>query len=117
MDIEELRQYCLHKKATTESFPFDEDSLVFKVMDKMYALISLESPDKISLKCDPQYAVELRERYAGIEEAYHFNKKYWNQVYTNRDVADKLIKELIDHSYAEVLNKFTRRIRLEYEAL
>lgn len=117
MDIEAAREYCLSKKAVTESLPFDEYSLVMKVMDKMFALIDLESGNKISMKCDPEYAIELRERYSAIEPAYHFNKKYWNQVFLYGDADDKLIKELIDHSIEEVLKKFTKKKRAEYEAM
>lgn len=117
MNIETAREYCLSKKATTECFPFDEVSLVMKVMGKMYALIDLEGANTISLKCDPEHAIELRERYSGIEGAYHFNKKYWNQIYFDRDVDDKLTKELIDHSYEEVLYKLTKKLRAEYDAL
>lgn len=117
MNIETVREYCLSKKGTTECFPFDEVSLVMKVMEKMYALIDLEGANTISVKCDPEYAIELRERYSGIEGAYHFNKKYWNQIYFDRDVDDKLMKELIDHSYEEVLKKFTKKLRAEYDAL
>lgn len=117
MDIETLREYCLAKKAVTESLPFDEYSLVLKVMDKMFALIDLEGANKISMKCDPDYAIELRERYAAIDGAYHFNKKYWNQVMLDGDADDKLIKSLIDHAYEEVLKKFTKKKRAEYDAL
>lgn len=117
MDIESAREYCLSKKGVTESFPFDESSLVIKVMGKMFALIDLEIAEKISLKCNPEYAIELRERYNGIEGAYHFNKKHWNQVYLHRDVDNNLIKELIDHSYEEVLKKFTKKLRAEYDSL
>lgn len=117
MDIETLREYCLAKKAVTESLPFDEYSLVLKVMDKMFALIDLEEANKISMKCDPDYAIELRERYAAIDGAYHFNKKYWNQVMLDGDADDKLIKSLIDHAYEEVLKKFTKKKRAEYDAL
>lgn len=114
MNIETAREYCLQKRKTSESFPFDEYSLVIKVMDKMFALIDLESANKICLKCDPGYAVGLREQYEGIEPAYHFNKKYWNQVFMDRDVDDKLMKQLIDHSYEEVIKKFTRKTREAY---
>ena len=114
---ETAREYCLSKKAVTECFPFDEYSLVMKVMDKMFALIDLESANKICLKCDPEYALELREHYVAIEGAYHFNKKYWNQVFLDGDVDDKLLKQLIDHSMEEVLKKFTKKMRTEYEAL
>lgn len=117
MDIETAREYCLSKKATTESLPFDEYSLVIKVMDKMFALIDLEGANSISLKCDPEYAIELRERYSVIEGAYHFNKKYWNQVCLDGDADDQLIKELIDHSIEEVLKKFTKKLRAEYDAI
>lgn len=117
MDIESVREYCLSKKGVTETFPFDDVSLVMKVMDKMFALIDLNLAEKISLKCDPEYAIELRDRYNGVEGAYHFNKKYWNQVFFNRDVDDKLLKELIDHSYEEVLKKFTKKLRAEYDSL
>lgn len=117
MDIESAREYCLLKKAATECMPFDEYSLVMKVMDKMFALIDLGGSGSISLKCDPDYAIELRERYAGIEGARHFNKRYWNRVYLDRDVEERTIRELIDHSYEEVLKKFTKKMRNEYDVL
>lgn len=117
MNIETAREYCLSLKAVTECLPFDEYSLVLKVMDKMFALIDLNGANKISLKCDPEYAIELRERYSAVEGAYHFNKKYWNQVCFDRDADDKLIEKLIDHSYNEVLKKFTKKMRAEYDAL
>ena len=117
MNVETAREYCLSKKGVTESFPFDETSLVMKVMDKMFALIDLEEARCISLKCDPEKAIELREHYNGIEGAYHFNKKYWNSVYYDRDVDDTLVMELIDHSYEEVIKKFTKKLKAEYDAL
>ncbi len=117
MNVETAREYCLSKKAVTECLPFDEYSLVLKVMDKMFALIDLEGARKIALKCDPDYAIELRERYTAIESAYHFNKKYWNQVFFDGDVDDRVVEQLIDHSYEEVLKKFTRKMRIEYDAL
>ena len=111
MDIETAREYCLSKKAVTECFPFDEYSLVMKVMDKMFALIDLESANKICLKCDPEYALELREHYAAIEGAYHFNKKYWNQLSLHGNLSDDLIKSLIRHSYSEVVRKLPKTTR------
>ena len=117
MDIESIREYCIRKKAVTECFPFDEYNLVFKVVDRMFALINLENPDRIFLKCEPEYAIELRDRYNGIEGAFHFNKKHWNQVYLESDVSDSLIKELIDHSYNEVIKKITRRQKEQYNEL
>ncbi|WP_321334751.1 MmcQ/YjbR family DNA-binding protein [uncultured Bacteroides sp.] len=117
MNVETVREYCLQKKAATEGFPFDEYSLVMKVMGKMFALIDLEENNKIALKCNPEYAIELRERHEAIEGASHFNKKYWNQITFNSDVNDELLKRLIDHSYEEVLLKFTKKMRAEYDAL
>lgn len=117
MDIETIRNYCMAKQAVTECFPFDESTLVFKVVDRMFALIDLENNDRICLKCEPEYAIELRDRYNGIEGAFHFNKKYWNQVYLESDVSDRLITELIDHSYNEVIKKFTRKQKAIYNEL
>ena len=117
MNVETVREYCLNKKGTTESFPFDEVSLVIKVMNKMFALIDLEEANHISLKCDPEKAIELREHYSGIEGAYHFNKKYWNQIYFNADACDRLIYESIDHSLDEVVRKFTKKMKDEYAAM
>ena len=106
MNVETVREYCLNKKGVTESFPFDDVSLV-----------DLEEANHIALKCNPEKAIELREHYSGIEGAYHFNKKYWNSVRFDSDVDDKLMKELIDHSYDEVIKKFTKKLRAEYDAL
>lgn len=117
MNVETIREYCLAKKAVTECLPFDETSLVMKVMGKMFILIDLESANYIALKCDPDYAIELRDHYNAVEPAWHFNKKYWNQVFLDRDADDTLIRHLIDHSYDEVLKKFTRKMRTEYEEL
>ena len=117
MNIERAREYCLSKKGSTEGFPFDNTSLVMKVMNKMFAIIDLEKADSIILKCDPEYALELRERYQAIAGAYHCNKKYWNGVRFNEDADDALILHLIDHSYEEVLKKFTKKLRAEYDAL
>ena len=113
--IETIRNYCLAKKGTTEGFPFGEDILVFKVMGKMVACIWLENPEWITLKCEPEYAIELREHHPGIEGAYHFNKRHWNQVSLRGDISDRLILQLIDHSYEEVIKKFNRKTRNEYE--
>ena len=114
MDIETAREYCLAKKAVTECLPFDEYSLVMKVMDKMFVLIDLEYSNKICMKCDPEYAIELRERYSAIEGAYHFNKKYWNSNYLDRDMEDEEVKRWIFHSYREVIAKLPKNIREIY---
>ena len=112
MDIESIRQYCLQKRFVTEEFPFDDVTLVFKVVGKMFACLPLNKPDMLVLKCDAEYAIELRDRYSAIEPAWHFNKKYWNQLLIPA-LDDSLIKELIDHSYAEVVKKLTRKVRTE----
>lgn len=114
MNIEDARECCLLHKRTTECFPFDETTLVFKVMGKMFALIDLEKADTLVLKCDPDYAVELRERYSAIEGAFHFNKKYWNQIRLEGDVDDKMIIQLITHSLEEVLKKLPKKVQAEY---
>ncbi len=115
MNIEEVREYSLSLKNTTEHFPFDDVTLVFKVENKMYLLIALDADEpKISLKCNPEYTDELRDRYSAVEEAYHFNKKYWNSIYLNRDMSDKDIRKWIDHSYREVIAKLPKKIRDNY---
>ncbi|MCD7971236.1 MAG: MmcQ/YjbR family DNA-binding protein [Candidatus Azobacteroides sp.] len=114
MNIEELHAYCLSKKAATDTFPFDDVNLVFKVKGKMFALISLDKErDNIALKCDPERAVSLREEYEDIIPAPHFNKKYWNLLYTDKELKRELICELIDHSYELVVAKLTKKLREE----
>ncbi len=114
MNIESFRAYCLSKKAVTESFPFDESTLVFKVANKMFALTSLESIElRINLKCDPEYALELREQYPNIIPGYHMNKKHWNTVIYTGHMRRELLQSLIDHSYNLVVNSLTKKVRLE----
>lgn len=112
MDIENIRQYCLQKLHTTEEFPFDNVTLVFKVAGKMFACLPLNKPDMLVLKCDADYAIELRDKYSAIESAWHFNKKYWNQHILSA-LDDDLVMHLIDHSYNEVVKKFSRKRRIE----
>ena len=111
MNIEDIREYCLQKAHTDEAFPFDETILVFRLMGKIFACLNLERPNLVVLKCEPDYALELRDRYHGIEGAWHMNKKHWNQVHLDRDVPEALIRSLIDHSYAEVYKKIPRKTR------
>jgi predicted DNA-binding protein (MmcQ/YjbR family) len=113
MNIETLREYCMSKKGATECFPFDETSLVFKVMNKMFALTDLEDELWINLKCDPEIAVSLREQYPFVEPGYHMNKKHWNTIRINNGVPDKLIHEWIDHSYNLVVKSLTQKKRAE----
>ena len=117
MNIEELRDYCLSKKESEEAFPFDETTLVFKVMGKMFALTDLEGPLTVNLKCDPALAIELRERYPAVQPGYHMNKKYWNTVLIDGSIPDTLLQKWIDHSYEEVVKKLTRKQREELNRL
>ncbi|MCC8145898.1 MAG: MmcQ/YjbR family DNA-binding protein [Bacteroidales bacterium] len=115
MNIEELHEYCASIKGTKETFPFDEVSMVMKIHDKMYALIPLDEPElQISLKCDPDKAIELRENYSSVVPAYHFNKKYWNTIYLNKDMSDEGVKSWIKHSVDEVMKKLPKKVRDEY---
>jgi len=112
MDIVELRAYCLEKKFVSEGFPFGQDVLVFKVAGKIFALCSIDDPQpSVNLKCDPEKATELRERYSEIVPGYHMNKKMWNTVSLCGRLSDALLKELIDHSYNEVLKGIPMRTR------
>jgi len=117
MDIESYREYCMAKPGTTEDMPFDNKVLVFKVMGKMYALTDVDLFTSINLKCDPEYAVELRDRYAGINAGYHMNKKHWNTVACDGSVPDNLIKELIDHSYDLVVQGLPKKLKEELKTL
>lgn len=99
MDIELLRGHCLSKPGVTESFPFGEDTLVFKVKEKIFALANLDGDPTVNLKCDPSLALELRERYASVIPGYHMNKKHWNTVLLDGTVPDKEVFSWIDHSY------------------
>ncbi|MBK7856226.1 MAG: MmcQ/YjbR family DNA-binding protein [Bacteroidetes bacterium] len=104
MNIEELRNYCKSKTGAAESFPFDNETLVFKANGKMFALIGLEhNPLSVNLKCDPEKAIELREKHSSILPGYHMSKKHWNTVIIDGSLSIKLIKELIDHSYQLVI--------------
>ncbi len=100
MNIEDFHIYCTSKKGVSESFPFDDIVLVFKVMNKMFAAINIEGePLSANLKCLPDRSIELRERYSDITPGYHMNKKHWNTVVIDGELEDALLKELIDHSY------------------
>lgn len=104
MNIEEIREYCLSKKGVIEDYPFDEETLVLKVMSKIFALISLEKiPLQINLKYDPELAVELREKYESVLPGYHMNKKHWNTIIVDGSIHSNEIKNLIDNSYTLVV--------------
>lgn len=112
MHIEEFRMYCLHKPMVTEEFPFDETTLVFKVMGKMFALTGLDDPEfKVNLKCDPDRAIELREEYESIIAGFHMSKKHWNTVSPEGSLSNEFFKELIDHSYDLVVEGLPKKLR------
>ena len=118
MNIEEIREYCIAKPAVTEGFPFNESTLVFKVMNKMFALTGLDGePPYVNLKCDPERAIELREQYEAIQPGYHMNKAQWNSVYFTGSISRDLILELIDHSYELVVQGLKKKDREELEEL
>lgn len=117
MHIEEIRDHCLAKPAVTESFPFDETTLVFKVMNKMFALSGLEgNPPYVNLKCDPERAIELREQYEAIQPGWHMNKQQWNSVYFTGGVPRDLVLELIDLSYDLVVQGLKKKEREALES-
>lgn len=111
MNIEEFRAYCIAKPDTTEEFPFDESVLVFKVLGKMYALTNIDAAEfTVNLKCDPEYALELREQYTSIIPGYHMSKKHWNTVNVDQgEVSKELLLSLINQSYDLVVDKLTKK--------
>lgn len=113
MNVEELRDYCVAKPGASESLPFDEDTLVFKVGSKIFALFGVsDSPLTINLKCDPEKAISLREEYDAVKPGYHMNKRLWNTVTVNQ-VKAKLVCEWIDHSYDLVVESLPKKIKSE----
>ena len=105
MNVEVICEYCLKKKGVTEEFPFNEETLVFKVMGKMFALIPLEKiPLQINLKCNPEIIIDLREKYSAVRPGYHMNKKHWNTIFIDGSLRKELILGWIDHSYNLVVS-------------
>lgn len=113
MNIEELRTYCLSLPHATEDMPFGEDTLVFKVGGKIFLLTGLRGSFYINLKCDPEYALELRESHNSIRPGYHMNKKHWNTVEVDGALSDDFLGELINHSYQQVIATLTKKVRVE----
>lgn len=113
MNIESLRAYCLSKPNTEETFPFDEETPVYKVRGKIFLITGFEyNPCQFNVKCDPELAVDLRERYPCVQPGFHMNKKHWNTIICDGSVSDKQLREWIDHSYslvADSMAKGTRR--------
>lgn len=104
MNLETIREYCLRKKGVTEDFPFDQETLVFRVMGKIFLLVGINPVEYINLKADPEKAIEWREQYEGVKPGYHMNKKHWNSVYLDGSVPHKSVFEMIDHSYELIVN-------------
>lgn len=115
MNIEELREYCLGKKFVEEAFPFDNETLVFKVAGKVFLLTGIhKKPLQVNLKCDPEKVVELREKYSAVQPGYHMNKKHWNTVVFDGSVSEKLLKQWIDHSYELVVAGLPKKLREKF---
>jgi predicted DNA-binding protein (MmcQ/YjbR family) len=113
LNIEELRDHCLAKPSVTEGFPFGEDTLVFKVAGKIFLLTGLEQGDRFNVKCDPELAVELRERYTEVQPGYHMNKKMWNTVFMNGSLTRKQLLDMVDHSYNQVIKSLPKKTQAE----
>ena len=118
MNVEDIRLYCLNKPGVTEGFPFDNETLVFKVMGKMFALMSLESPVlSINLKCDPEEAIELRASYTGVRPGYHMSKVHWNTVVADGSFTEQDLLGWIDASYNLIVAKLPKKLKDELNAL
>jgi predicted DNA-binding protein (MmcQ/YjbR family) len=117
LTLEQFRQYCLTKPGVTEETPFGVDTLVMKVMGKIFAITDLNTFDGVNLKVEPEHGIELRERYTTVQPAYHMNKKHWVTVGMDGKVGDGLLKEWIDQSYALVVAKLTKSQRLALSRL
>jgi predicted DNA-binding protein (MmcQ/YjbR family) len=113
MFLDDLRNHCIQKPGVSEGFPFDQKTLVFKVFGKMFALMDVEIFESVNLKCDPEWAIELRERFQAVRPGFHMNKKHWNTVSLFEDVNDKLLLELVDQSYHLVYASLPKKIRDE----
>ncbi|SMG39246.1 Predicted DNA-binding protein, MmcQ/YjbR family [Marivirga sericea] len=113
MNIEDFRNFCIQKYGVTEELPFDENTLAFKVMGKIFALIDVELFQSVNLKCDPNEAVKLRERFEAVKPGYHMNKKHWNTINFDGSLADREIFHWVNHSYDLVVSKLPKRLREE----
>ncbi len=111
MNIEDFREYCLAKVGVSEDLPFGDNTLVFKVYDKIFALTSTEGEFRINLKCNPYEIEEIREKYSAVIPGYHMNKKHWNTVIIDGSISDDIIKQWIDKSYLLVVNKLPVKLR------
>ena len=117
MNIEEFRSYCLSKPGVTEGFPFDDNALVFKVMGKIFTITGVDKFESINLKCEPEKAVELREKYASVIPGYHMNKKHWNTIMMDDSIPYDLLKEWIDDSYQLVAKTLSKKLQEELKSI
>jgi predicted DNA-binding protein (MmcQ/YjbR family) len=117
LNIEELRDYCLQKPGVTEGFPFGEETLVFKIAEKIFLLIGLTNGNRFNVKCDPELAIELRERHSEVIPGYHMNKKMWNTVYMDGALTNKELRDMINHSYDQVVKSLPKKTQAEIAAL
>lgn len=117
MNIEDFRSYCLAKRGVTEELPFDDNTLAFKVMGKIFAIADIEDFESFNVKCDPDNASELREKYIEVSPGYHMNKKHWNTVDTHGSIPDELLKKWIDDSYDLVVAKLSIKDKNALNAL
>lgn len=113
MNIETLRDHCIGKPGVTESFPFGEDTLVFKVGGKIFLLTGMQAGNSFNVKCDPELAVELRERHSEVQPGYHMNKTHWNTVYMDGFLTEKQLRDMVDHSYTLVLQSLPKKLQDE----
>ena len=115
MQIDQLHEYCMSKKGVTEHFPFDDVTLVFKVMNKMFLITGLDAWEKgetkMNVKCDPEWSQELRAEYDAVNPGWHMNKKHWNTVTLNGDVPDQLAFQFIDHSYDLIVDSLPKKVQ------
>lgn len=114
MNLEAIREYCLNKKGVTECLPFDDETLVFKVAGKIFSLLSLSGDWGLNLKCNPEKAIELREQYSDIVPGYHMNKIHWNTLNLDGNLPEKLVYELIDHSYLLIVEGLPKNLKKEF---
>jgi predicted DNA-binding protein (MmcQ/YjbR family) len=115
MTLDHFREYCLSFKGTTEQLPFDENTLVFKVMGKMFALTNLLNFEFVNLKCNPEKAIEFREDFMEVLPAYHMNKKHWNSVRVDGDLSDKKIEQWVTDSYNLVVANMPKKLKVELD--
>jgi predicted DNA-binding protein (MmcQ/YjbR family) len=111
LNLEDVRDYCLKKASVTEGLPFGEDTLVFKVEGKMFLLTDIRSGTSFNVKCDPELAIELREKYTAVQPGYHMNKKLWNTVHIDGSLTTKQLTEMIDHSYELVVKSLPKKFQ------